>query len=723
MTRANLGKTNLETNETNLGDIVRGRGGPYLRGWSAPTCLAVCLVLSPTAVSSQVRRIEITDREAVSGGQAFGPAGVYENIKGRVHGEVDPRDARNRVIQDLDSAPRNSRGHVEYVATFSLMKPVAAERASGVLMYSVVNRGNGAPTPGPEGHLSLVSGWQGEVAPTATNQTIQVPAAKGPGGAAITGPVLARFFDLPAGTTTAPIRIGSMGSAFYPPDTLDTASATLSFHRSETPRGEIGGAGTVPATDWAFADCRTVPFPGTPDPSRVCLKGGFDAALVYEIVYTAKDPLVLGIGLAATRDIVSFFRYAAADAEGHANPVANVVRHAIGVGQSQSGNFLKTFVHLGFNADLAGRIVFDGVMPLIAARQTPMNFRFAAPGGAATLYEPGSEPVVWWGRYADATRGRPAASLLDRCTASRTCPKVVEVISSAEFWGLRMSPGLVGTDAVADIPLPDNVRRYYSTGTTHGGGQGGFTLEQRAGGRCVLPANPNSMAETIRALTQALVDWVAKGTPPPPSRYPRIADGTLVAATRAATGFPTIPGVGFGDVNVVLDYDFGTSLNYDDLTGVITRQPPVVTRVLPTLVPAVDGDGNERAGVASVLHQAPLGTYLGWNVQASGFFKGGLCGFQGGYVPFARTRAQRDVSRDPRLSLEERYGTQEGYVCAARRAAHTLVRDRYLLPGDAERLVADAAKSALLPASADATPEARRVGERMCRWRPHLPAC
>ena len=223
------------------------------------------------------------------------------------------------------------------------------------------------------------------------------------------------------------------------------------------------------------------------------------------------------------------------------------------------------------------------------------------------------------------------------------------------------------------------------------------------------------MAETIRALTQALVDWVVKGTPPPPSRYPRIADGTLVAATRAATGFPTIPGVGFGDVNVVLDYDFGTALNYNDLTGVITRQPPVVKRALPTLVPAVDGDGNERAGVASVLHQAPLGTYLGWNVQASGFFRGGLCGFQGGYVPFARTRAQRDASGDPRLSLEERYGTQEGYVCAARRAADSLVRDRYLLPADAARLIADAAKSALLPASADATPEARRVGEGICR--------
>ena len=675
-------------------------------------CLAFCL---PSTALSQVRRLEITSREAVAGRQASGGDAGYETLKGLIHGEVDPKDARNRVIQDIDLAPRNARGRVEYVATFSLVKPIAAEGASGVLMYSVVNRGNGAPTAGQEGHISLVSGWQGDVTPTANNQTITVPVARGPGGATVTGPVLARIFDLPPGTTTASIRIGSMGTAFYPPDTLDTSRATLSFHASETPRGEIAGTGSVLSTDWAFGDCRTVPFPGTPDPSRICLKGGFDPARVYELVYTARDPLVLGIGLAATRDIVSFFRYAAADADGHPNPVAKVVRHAVGLGQSQSGNFLKTFVHLGFNADMSGRIVFDGIMPQIAARQTPLNFRFAAPGGAATLYEPGSEPVVWWGRYADATRGRPAASLLDRCTTTRTCPKVVEVIGSAEFWGLRMSPGLVGTDAVADIPLPDNVRRYYCPGTTHGGGPGGFVLDPRAGGRCVLPANPNPMAETLRALTAALVDWVVKGTEPPPSRYPRIADGTLVAATRAATGFPTIPGVGFGAVNPVLDYDFGPSLTYGDLTGVITRQPPVVKRALPTLVPAVDADGNERAGVASVLHQAPLGTYLGWNIQASGFFKGGLCGFQGGYVPFARTRAEREAAADSRPSLEERYGTQEGYVCAVRRAAEGLVRARYLLPADAGRLIADAARAALLPPSVNATAEALRVASRVCQ--------
>jgi hypothetical protein len=361
--------------------------------------------------------------------------------------------------------------------------------------------------------------------------------------------------------------------------------------------------------------------------------------------------------------------------------------------------------------------VFDGVFPYIAGRQTPINFRFATPGGAGTLYEPGSEPVLWWGRYTDATRGRPVASLLDRCLASRTCPKVVEAFGSTELWNLRMSPGLVGTDAAADIPLPDNVRRYYMPGTTHGGGQGGFELAQRTSARCALAVNPNPMSDTMRALTAALVAWVVKGTEPPPSRYPTLANRTLVPATRAATGFPAIPGVSLPEhlVNSVLDYDFGPEFLYNDMSGVITRQPPAIKSVLTTLVPRVNEDGNEAAGVASVLHQAPLGTYLGWNIQASGFFKGQLCGFEGGYVPFAATRAERQASGDPRLSLEERYGTREGYACAAARAVASLVGDRFLLPEDAERLRSAAANVGALQPAASASEEARQKGASLCK--------
>jgi hypothetical protein len=677
--------------------------------------LAAALVAGEATAWAQVQRLEITSRHAVSDGHAFGRAGAYEQIRGRIHGVVDPDQPRNHIIQDLDLAPRNADGKVEYVATFALMKPVDLRLASGVLMYSVVNRGNGNPTAGPEGHFALVSGWQGDVTPSNTNQTIQVPVARRRDGSAVTGPVLARFSDLRPGTNTASIRIGSMGTAFYQPDTLDTSKATLSFHTSETARGEVRGAGVVPPADWAFADCRTVPFPGTPDPTRLCVKDGFDPSRLYELVYTARDPLVLGVGLAATRDIVSFFRYALADAHGTPNPVAKAVTHAVATGTSQAGNFLRTFVHLGFNEDLSGRIVWDGLFPYIAARQTPIDFRFAAPGGAAALYEPGSEPALWWSPYTDRVRGRRTASLLDRCTVTRTCPKVVEAFGSTEFWALRMSPGLVGTDAVKDIPLPATVRRYYMPGTTHGGGSGGFQREASPGSRCVLPMNPNPMSDTMRALTAALLEWVVAGTAPPPSRYPTLAEGQLVPATQKAIGFPPIPGVSPVEINPVLDYDFGPAFNYEDMSGEITRQPPAIKQVIPMVVPRVDADGNEVGGVPSLLHQAPLGTYLGWNIQASGFFKGQLCGFTGGYLPFAATRAERTKTGDPRLSLEERYGTAEGYACVVRRAAETLVRDRFLLRDDADRLLAAASSAHVLPAAAESSDEARRVAARLCR--------
>ena len=449
-----------------------------LRSAKALAVLAVAVgpFVIPAAAHAQVTRLEIQSRQPAAGGQVFGTAGPYEILRGRVHGEVDPSDPRNAMIQDLQLAPRNDRGRVDYIATFALAKPIDLTKASGTLIYTVVNRGNGIATPGPEGHISLVSGWQGDLVATPTAQTIEVPIARQPDGRPVTGPVIARFVNVPANTTTMPIRLSSMGGSppMYPPAGLDQPNATLVSAASESPTGVKNGVMTIPRTSWAFADCRTMPFPGTPDRTRVCVKDGFDPARLYELVYTAKDPLVLGIGLAATRDIVAFFRHARVDSAGTPNPVAGRVAHTIAIGDSQSGNFIKTMIHLGFNEDLRGDIVWDGAFPRIAARQTPMNFRFALPGGAATLYEPGSEPALWWSRYDDKTRARATASLLDRCLSSHTCPKVFEAFGSTEFWGLRMSPGLIGTDAGADIPLPDNVRRYYYPGTTHGGGRGGF---------------------------------------------------------------------------------------------------------------------------------------------------------------------------------------------------------------------------------------------------------
>lgn len=667
--------------------------------WKRGT-LVIAAWLCATAASAQAVRLEITSREPMNNGQPVGAAGPFELIRGKVHGEVDPKDPHNAIIQDLALAPRNARGKVEYVATFALAKPIDLAKASRVLIYQVVNRGNGQATANPDGDISLVSGWQGDVIPTASNQTIVVPVAKQKNGSPITGPVIARLFNLPAGARSAPIRLASLGTAQpYLPADLAQANATLRWHTSENYAGLQDEKHTVRREDWAFANCESAPWPGTPDPTRICMKDAFRAERLYELVYTAKDPLVLGVGLAATRDIVSFFRHARTDVAGVSNPIAGAVAHTISVGDSQSGNFIRTFIHLGFNQDLQNRIVWDGAFPRIAARQTPMNVRFALPGGAAGMYEPGSDGVVWWTRYEDRTRGLKAAGLLDRCTATRTCPKVIEAFGSSEFWGLRMSPDLIGTDAAHDLPLPGNVRRYYYPSTTHGGGRGGFPIEGTpAGGQCALPPNPNPEAEQTRALTRALVAWVTKGTPPPPSRYPTLAHGDLVPATRSAIGLPDIPGLPFSDrvINPLLRYDFGSGFRTTDLSGVMSTVPPRILGVLPTYVPRVNEDGNETAGLPSVQLQAPLGTYLGWNTIRSGVFAGQGCGFQGGWIPFAKTKTERLANHDPRLSLEERYGTHDAYVAQVKRAAGQSVHDRFLLPDDAERLVREAEASNVL---------------------------
>ena len=623
----------------------------------------------------------------------------YERLTGHAYGEVDPELPLDAIITDLEFAPRNARGMVEYAATFTIARPADLTDASGVLLYFVPNRGRMNLTDGAfladarkNGHVLVASGWQGDLEPLDGRETLVVPIAKYPDGSSITGPVLARFSDIPAGTSTLPIVRGRMtGTA--DPASLDTSMATLTRRTSEN--SEV-----IPlhSTKWAFADCTQTPFPGTPDPRNVCLEDGFDPAYLYELVYTAKDPKVHGIGFAATRDLISYLRYGMQDETGTANPLQGSITSTVSFGNSQAGTFLRSFLHLGFNQDHAGRIVFDGSNPERAARLLAMNIRFAAPSGSTGMYEPGSDGVVWWSEFADEARGRPSAGLLDRCRAMGTCPKIVETFGSAEFYHLRASPMLVGTSADRDIPLPSNVRRYYFPGVRHGGGSGGFDPDPPADDCCGLPSNPNPVIDTMRALRTALVDWVMSGTLPPPSQYPRLDRGELVSPTQAAMGFPTIPGVPLPDgiLTPLYDHDFGAQFDYNDLSGIITIQPPPIRQVLPTLVPRVDADGNEIAGVASVLHQVPLGTYTGWNTVPSGFYKGQIRTNAGAYIPFAETKAERLAAGDPRPSLEERYGTHDEYVARVRAAAERLVRGRYLLQDDADRLTAEAEASKVL---------------------------
>jgi hypothetical protein len=430
------------------------------------------------------------------------------------------------------------------------------------------------------------------------------------------------------------------------------------------------------------------------------VRNGFDPALLYEIRYTVKDPLVLGVGLAATRDLASFFKYERQDAAGTPNPVAGRIAHAVAEGSSQSGTFLRLSLLLGFNQDERGRIVWDGMNPHIAARFTDLNRRFAFPGGLVWPFELGHEGPVWWTPWPDTARGRPAAGLLDRCRATNTCPRIAETFGSAEVWGLRQSFTLVGTTAKADVPIPENVRRYYFAGVSHGGGPGGFSVATNPVPACALTSNPAPVAPMRAALMKRLIAWVTDDVPMPPSRYPTIADGTLVKNTNAAMGFPAIPGRPSpeGMQYPLIDYDLGPQFRYRDQSGVVARVP-VVKRTLPQLVVRVDADGNEAAGIRSPLLMAPLGTYTGWNVTTSGAYKGQLCmggSPIGGFIPFAETEAERAAAGDPRPSLEQRYKNHEGYVRAVRTAADQLVRDGYLLAADADAMVAQAEQSSIL---------------------------
>jgi hypothetical protein len=439
------------------------------------------------------------------------------------------------------------------------------------------------------------------------------------------------------------------------------------------------------------------------------------------VVFRSADAYALGIGFAAWRDVGYFLKTAKADDSGTPNPIAGLVKHSIGRGVSQSGNFLRGWLHLGFNEGESGGRVHDGLWPIIAGRRIALNFRWAQPDGVLELYQAGSEGPQWWLPHADPLRDGAEGKrigLLDRCSESRTCPKILEHYGSAEVWALKLTPAWVGTDGKADLPLPRNVRRYYIASSNHGGGGGGFDTSLPGvglpatgpgcpGNNCgtaVLPANPVPHTHTVNALREHFRAWVTRNVEPPPSRWPRLSDGTLVPATKAAMGFPTlpqlrptIPEVDF--IMPVLDYDWGPGFNAADGSGVASKAPPPIRQVLPAFAPKVDADGNELGGVPVVLLDAPLGTYLGWNITAGGarpFHAGQICNYVGGMVPFARTAAERRASGDPRLSLEERYKDHAGYVAAVRKATERAMAAGFLLRADAEALIRQAEASRVL---------------------------
>jgi hypothetical protein len=721
--------------------------------------VSAALLMSAAPAESRVYRIVIDQtlsQPAIGGAQTV----AYQTINGRAFGELCvsgcPGASLNSVITDLNLAPQGPSQaqppqpgvYAQYVASFSIVKPADNNNISGIMWHDVPNRGGRIVINVAErglGDVGLSSAWQGDNAggtavpsyassttPVTTglvnNEWVKTPVAVG-----TTGFILGRIVNR-SGSASQPLNV--MGNPIpYLPASLSTTTPGISLttHTHETINGIITTGATIPSTDWAFAHCNTTSpaagaFPGVPQdldpthlpgslPVHICLKNGFDPTLLYQLVYQVTNPYVLGAGTAAFRDVGSFFRYAAADDFGTANPIAGKINKEVIRGVSQSGNFTRHYIFLGMNQDEAGRIVHDGAWPIIAGRRVANNSRWGQPDGVLELYQMGSEGPQWWMDWPDPARGLPTGGILTRCNATtpNTCPKVIEHFGGSEVFALKMTTSWVGTSATVDIPLPDNVRRYYIPSTTHGGNtpagpSGGFNENLPANGvNC--PGNnwgsgmfprqsPVSETEITNVIRLAMRKWITDGTLPPPSKYPTLASGTLVDPTQAAMGFPSgVPGLPYtvfapeNFVNPVLDYDWGSGFDEYNATGVPTNEPPPIKSVIPMKVPKVDADGNELGGVPTVLRDAPLGTYLGWNVTAAGFHGGQVCNYTGGMIPFAHTLAERMVTGDPRPSLQERYGSHANYVMAVKQAAGNAWRQGYLLPQDMINLVNQAAAS------------------------------
>jgi hypothetical protein len=453
----------------------------------------------------------------------------------------------------------------------------------------------------------------------------------------------------------------------------------------------------IPNSDWAYADCTATPFPGVPNPQKLCLKNGFDTNHIYELLYTAKNPIVMGLGLAAIRDVATFLRDRKADDQGNLNPLASGVKFALLNGISQSGRLLRTYLALGFNEGEDHQQVFDGMHPHIGSVRNYINVRFAQPGRLAGTQHtekqyPGPESPLTYGDVDDPLTGE-TGGLLDQYRRSSTCPKIVHTMSDIEYWEASGAGDTTDPSGRRDVEIPDNVRIYEFSSTQHGGFSPVAALPTSTGICQQLP-NANSYTYNIRALLVALQQWVAARREPPPSLYSRLDHKSLVPLDRFV--FPALPNVTGpqGIFNTRFLYDRGPRYDIDDVSGIISIEPPKPIAEDPSLVPQVDADGNDIDGLRSITLQVPLGTYTGWNVRAAGFSEGDACDLTGSYIPFALTKAQRMQNHDPRLSLEERYGTLANYAALGKAAADQLVAARLLLGSDAAAAVQSATNQA-----------------------------
>ena len=652
--------------------------------------LLLCTAFISTS-QARVVRVEITSRTDIDNGKPFGAAGAYEKITGRVYFAVEPANVHNRQIVDLDKAPRNAKGEVEFSADLYLLKPKDMAKGNQAVLFEVSNRGG-------RGILSLVNGregeygdgflmrqgytiawlgWEFDLSSQGERLRLSAPIAHDPGGKEIHGLVRTDFTpaekrdDMPLGH----ILLGPGGGNSYEVD--DPASERNRLTVRDTPTGDRT---KISRSEWSFA--HVVNGQLTADPHYVHLNSGFLPGKIYEVVYSAKDRAVAGVGLAAVRDFLSYLKY---------DPQATApVKRVYAVGISQSGRFLRHFLYQDFNADEQSRQVMDGVIAHVAgAGRGSFNHRFAQPSRDAQPMSSLFFPTDLF-PFTDLLEEDPdtdaKAGLLDAASKSHTVPKIFYTNTSYEYWGRSASLIHTTADGKKDAPLAQNTRVYFLAGLEH------FTVpfppENRVRGNpdytAQQKANPNPIQWYWRALITDMDQWVKDGKEPPPSTYPKIAEKTLVPLGKWS--FPKIPGVNKPH-EVSLAYHIDREISFMSATThkeeMIIVEPPRMGNAFAVLVPQSDADGNDLGGVRLPELQVPLATYTGWNLRDPSIgAPEQRVSFLGSWIPFAKTAEERKKSGDPRVSIAERYASREEYMSKFDQAAKKLVEQRFLLQED-----------------------------------------
>lgn len=658
---------------------------------------AACLATG--GIQAAVTRIEIAKRLPYAEGQPIGERGPYERMLGRVHFAVDPAAAANAQIIDLELAPRNPQGLVEFSADLEILAPVDLAKANGTLLYDVNNRGNrlclGQFNTGADhflmrqGYVVVWSGWIAEVLPGGERLRLDAPVARQPDGSPITGSVRAECVP-DAATERLTITYGANNGSFAPTE-RGLREATLTWRlREADPRVAI------PREQW-----RLEMTPVEVDGQRgvlplieLVMPAGLRPGYIYELIYEAKNPLVQGLGLAGIRDLVSCLRN---ETDQH-NPLKMadnqpVVERTIGFGVSQSGRCLRQLLFDGFNADEQGRPVFDGLIPHVAGGGLGFfNHRFASPTRHNTQHDNHLYPVdifpFTYGDETDPFSGR-TDGILRRARAAGCVPKIMHTQTSAEYW--TRSGSLVHTDPAGerDAEIPPEVRIYAIGGAQHGPGSG--VAGPRTSGW--MPHNPTDYRPAMRALLTALNAWIRDELEPPPNRYPRITDGTLVDWNEKASGWRALPGVRYPEaINQPEFRDYGPDF-YSRRQ--ITVHPPVIRGSYRVRVPAYGADDNELGMLSLPAIAVPVATFTGWNLRHSSVgAETELLSLAGGYIPFAQSATDRAASGDPRPTLQERYGSFEKYREQFTQAARKLIDERCLLEEDLPRLLEQAETNA-----------------------------